>query len=155
VANVHLAELEIETGQRDAAIRRLSWLAERTDDPEAAGKVGELLQAEGENREEGAGYVERARTRYEVLLARHREAFLDHAAEFFAGPGGDPRRGAGLAAENLALRQTGRAHALAIETALAAGDLAATCRRAREAASVAARHPVLRSVATEASRRCE
>jgi len=54
-------------------------------------------------------------TAYESLLAKHRSAFLDHAASSFAPPENDPRgaRGA-LAQENLKLRPDRSRHALVI-----------------------------------------
>lgn len=46
------------------------------------------------------------------LIARHPEAYADHAAEFWLSVGGDPRRALRLARQNLTFRPTPRAHAL-------------------------------------------
>src|SRR5690606_35208397 len=89
VANVHLAELEVELGQRAAALERLRAIVDRPADPEPAGFLGELLSSGAPPDPAGRALIERARAAYDGLLGRHPEAFLDHAAEFFAGPGGD------------------------------------------------------------------
>ncbi len=143
VANVHLAELEAAGAERPRALARLEALA-GVGDPEPDGLLAELLAPEAPD---VAGPLrDRARARYEVLLARHREAFLDHGSEFFSGPGGDPARGLALALENLALRRDARAYKVAIEAAVAQGDLALACRLAAEAEPLRARHPVLDGV---------
>ena len=54
----------------------------------------------------------KAEARYADLLARHQDAFADHAAEFWLTIGGDPERALRLARHNLLLRQTPRARAL-------------------------------------------
>jgi tetratricopeptide (TPR) repeat protein len=128
VANVHLAELEAEAGERDAAIDRLRQIVDQTRDPEPAGYLGELLLERDAYDPAAVGLIERARNGYQRLLDQYRAAFLDHAAEFFGGPGRDPALSVALARENLALRPTPRAHALAIEAALAAHDRPLTCQ---------------------------
>jgi tetratricopeptide (TPR) repeat protein len=139
VANVHLAELEASLGRRDGAIDRLRSIVDHTGDPEPAGLLGELLAERDPNDLAATAWIARARAGYEGLLVRHREAFLDHAAEFFAGPGGAPALSAELARENLALRQTPRAYALAIDAALSAHDTPLACRQI-EAARALGRH---------------
>lgn len=136
VANVHLAELELEQGRAPNAEARLRRVAALTRDPEPLGKLGELLLAQGDGA--GSELVARAEHGYGALLARYPAAFSDHAAEFFMGPGGKPARAVELSRMNLALRTTGRAHAIAIEAALAAGDVALACR-SLEAARPSAR----------------
>ena len=54
----------------------------------------------------------RAAARYDELVARHPEAFADHAAEFWLAAGADPHRALSLASRNLEVRQTPRAHEL-------------------------------------------
>lgn len=154
VANVHLAELEVALGRRDDAIERLRALVDHTEDPEPAGYLGELQLAGDPGDGAALALIGRARARYERLLQKHRGAFLDHAAEFFAGPGGDPPLASSLAQENLALRQTPRAHALAIETALTALDTSLACRLL-DAARPAAAHAVNLATLVERERaRC-
>lgn len=120
--NVHGAELDQEGGVRE----RLEALSSRTDEPEVAGFLGEILAADGDL-EGAARWFARAQEAYEVRLLRHREAYLDHASEFFRGPGEDPERALQLALENLALRPNQRAHILALEAALDAQDLDTAC----------------------------
>jgi len=158
VANVHLAELEAATGRRDAAIERLRPLAERSrlpgHDPEPLGALAELLLARDPNDGAAAPLIEGARQGYEGLLAGNRTAFLDHAAEFFGGPGGDKPRALELARENLALRRTPRAYGLAIESAFGAGDTAAACGWMAEASGVRGQSPALAALLEHEGPRC-
>jgi len=75
-----------------------------------------------------AGRGDEARTAWERYLSMLPEAYADHAARFYLGPGKNPSRAKELAEQNLANRDTGEAHALAVEAALAAGDPQAACR---------------------------
>lgn len=154
VANVHLAELEAGLGRRDAAIARLRGIVDQSADPEPAGLLGELLLAKDASDSASQGLIQRARAQYQALLARHRSAFLDHAAEFFAGPGADGPLASLLAQENLALRQTPRAHAIAIEAAFAAHDAPLACRLIEGARAAAARSPSLRALLERDGGRC-
>jgi tetratricopeptide (TPR) repeat protein len=154
VANVHLAELEVGLGRRDAAIDRLLGIVDHSADSEPAGLLGELLAESDAADPRGAALIQRARASYQALLERHRSAFLDHAAEFFAGPGADAALGSRLAQENLALRQTPRAHALAIETAFAAHDAPLACRLLESARPAAARSRNLAELIQRDSERC-
>lgn len=118
-AVVHLAEMQSEAGERDAAIALLTPVVEASDEPEAIALLGELTGGEG-----GAALVERARARYEELLAKYPLAFADHATEFYLGPGNDPRRALELATRNHANRKTDRATRLLDEAKAAAGKTA-------------------------------
>jgi tetratricopeptide (TPR) repeat protein len=138
VANVHLAEIEFAEGQRESAEARLRPLEAQTEDPEPWARLGEMLLAAHPDDAHGHALIERARIRYEQLLAQQHLAFADHAAEFFAGPGHDAKRAVELARDNLALRQTGRAYQLAVQAALAAGDAPLACRYMGEARGAAA-----------------
>jgi len=62
--------------------------------------------------EEAQTWHGKAEARYDELLARHRDAFADHAAEFWLTIGGDPERALWLARQDLSLRQTPRAREL-------------------------------------------
>ena len=119
VAQVHLAELEAEAGELDAAVARLEGARAASPDPEAPGLLGELLTDDA--------LVAEARATYEQLLATSRLAYVDHATEFFLGPGADGARALRLAEENLANRDTERARDLAIRAAEAAGDQDRAC----------------------------
>lgn len=63
-----------------------------------------------------------ARSGFESLLDRHLLAFADHAAEFYAGSGGDLRRALQLARINADNRPTLRAFEQAHEIAISADD---------------------------------
>jgi tetratricopeptide (TPR) repeat protein len=136
VANVHLAELEAAHGDRTSAVARLERVAERTQDPEPAALLAELLLAS--NLEASARHALVARRGYETFLEQYPLAFADHAAEFFMGPiGADPERGLELALVNLRNRSTPRAYLVAIDAALAAKELAKACELASAAVPLA------------------
>jgi hypothetical protein len=110
-ARVHLAELRTSQGQIGEA-ETLLLPALASGDPEVNWRLAEVLIAQ-ERFEEARVQLETARTRFEELLGRHLLAFADHAAEFYAGPGADPRRALELARANVANRPTRRAVKLA------------------------------------------
>ena len=110
-AQGHLAELDAAQGETAGAIARFRPLALASDDPDYATQLARILGEAGHT-EEAQTWRGRAETRYEELLARHPDAFADHAAEFWLTIGGDPDRALRLARQNLALRQTPRARAL-------------------------------------------
>ena len=119
-ANIHLAELETARGDLASAVVRLRRVIAASNEPEALALLGEIQVRMGD-RTRGSHDIEMARLRYESLLARHRLAFADHAAEFYLGPGGDAERAWLLAKQNLANRETSRAFLLAIRAARATG----------------------------------
>jgi hypothetical protein len=86
-------------------------------EPEALALLGEL-RVRCCDPARGWRDIVRARQGHESLLASHRLAFADHAAEFYLGPGADAERAWALARENLVARQTRRALDLAIRAAL-------------------------------------
>ena len=109
-AQGHLAELDAALGETAAAIARLRPLALASDDPAYAMQLARILG--DDETEEAQTWRAKAEARYEELLARHRDAFAGHAAEFWLTIGGDPERALSLARESLSLRQTPRARAL-------------------------------------------
>lgn len=119
-AGIHLAEIELARGDEAAAEARLLQVVIYTDEPEAMALLGELHVRRGEVAR-GQDEINGARRRYESLLARHPEAFADHAAEFYLGAGRDPQRAWTWAQANLRERPTRRAYALAIRAAEATG----------------------------------
>jgi hypothetical protein len=131
VASVHLSEIEADTGNRDSAIQRLGELADKVEDPEPAAVLAKLLA--DSKPDQAAHFADVARRGYQGLLEKHRNAFLDHAAEFFAAAGKEPKRALAIAEENLKLRPTDRAYLLAIRTAQAAGDTRRACALVKEA----------------------
>jgi tetratricopeptide (TPR) repeat protein len=110
-AQGHLAELEAALGNTAAAVARLRPLAFASDDPDYATQLARIL-SDGGATGEAQSWRDQAEARYDELLARHQDAFADHAAEFWLTIGGDPQRALWLARVNLSLRQTPRARAL-------------------------------------------
>jgi tetratricopeptide (TPR) repeat protein len=110
-AQGHLAELDAALGETAAAIARLRPLAIASDDPDYATQLARILGDAGHT-EEAQTLRDKAHARYDELLARHPDAFADHAAEFWLTIGGDRERALRLARQNLSLRQTPRARAL-------------------------------------------
>lgn len=155
VANVHLAELEWEAGDVARAEARLRRIALTTGDPEPSGLLGEILEATDRG-EEAEVWIERAESRYDALLSEHPEAFADHAAEFFSGPGGDPERAWALASANLEARADARAMSIALELALATDRRTEVCAiRGRAISAVATRGSVpLQALVAETSSLC-
>lgn len=114
----HLAEVEAALGEREMAVNRLRPLAISSDDPDYAGQLAGLLREAGQFQEAGQ-WRARAAARYDQLMACHPAAFADHAAEFWLTAGADAERALPLARQNLAFRQTPRAHSLFHRAALA------------------------------------
>ena len=110
-AQGHLAEVEAALGEPQAAIGRLLPLTISSDDPDYPAQLARILY-EVDRLQEGNEWRARAAARYDELLARHPEAFADHAAEFWLEAGGDPHRALALARRNLEVRQTPRAYEL-------------------------------------------
>ena len=114
-AQGHLAEIDAALGETAAAIARLRPLALASDDPDYATQLARVLYNAGQA-EEAQTWRRKAEARYDELLARHQDAFADHAAEFWLMVGGDPERALRLARQNLLLRQTPRARALVLNS---------------------------------------
>ena len=102
-----------ETGDAETLLRP----ALSSRDPEVRWRLADVLIAQ-ERFEEAKTELDAARVGFDRLLARHRLAFADHAAEFYAGSGDDCRRALELARANVANRPTRRAikqaHAIAV-----------------------------------------
>jgi tetratricopeptide (TPR) repeat protein len=115
-ANIHLAELEVVRNDMMSAIARLERVVAKSQEPEALALLGQLHIQSGQEAR-GRQEVADARQRYEGLLAKHPQAFADHAAEFYLGAGANAERAWALARDNLSQRPTRRAHLLAIRAA--------------------------------------
>lgn len=110
-AQGHLAVVESTLGDVETAIARLRPLTTSSDDPEYTASLARVLLKAGRP-EEAAVCCEDAAARYDELLARHPEAFADHAAEYWLDVGDDPVRALRLAKLNFDLRPTVRAQRL-------------------------------------------
>lgn len=122
-ARGHLAEVEAALEKRDAAITRLLPLAISSDDPDYAASLARILM-EADREEEASKWRDKAAARYDELMARHPEAFADHAAEFWLEASADPRRALQYARVNLEVRRTRRAHQLLQRASFQAGNAA-------------------------------
>jgi len=126
-AQGHLAEVEADLGEPEAAIARLYPLAASSDDPDYAAQLARILGEMGRNNE-ASGWCLLAANRYDELTAAHPEAFADHAAEFWLGVGNDTPKGLRFAEFNLRVRKTPRAYDL-LARALDAKTAEATAAR--------------------------
>ena len=124
----HLAEVEAALGETDSAIARLHPLTISSDDPDYPAQLARILSEVG-RAQEARGWRGRAAARYDELVARHPEAFADHAAEFWLDAGADPHRALWLARRNLEVRQTPRAHNLFSRATRAVDGARAGARR--------------------------
>jgi tetratricopeptide (TPR) repeat protein len=85
----HLAEVDAALGGLEAAIDRLRPLAVSSDDPEYAATLAGVLGEAGWPLE-AEHWRSNAAARYDELVRRHPEAFLDHAADLWHAIGGGP-----------------------------------------------------------------
>ncbi len=137
-ASVHLAALALIRGEVDAAASTLSALGD-SKDPEVLALRADVLE-----RQRLPSEAETLRRQvdayYGALVARHPEAFADHAARFLLAR--DAARALALARTNLLVRTTPAAYELALSAAGAAGDEAQRCQLAQDAQRVP--HPTPR-----------
>ena len=114
-ARVHLAEIYASRDQPGAAETLLRPVLS-SGDPEVRWRLADVLSAQ-ERFQEAESQLDSARAGFDRLLERHRLAFADHAAEFYAASGDDCRLALELARANVANRPTRRAieqaHAIA------------------------------------------
>src|SRR5262249_51034522 len=126
-AQGHLAEVDADLGETEAAIGRLIPLATSSDDPDYAAQLARILGEMGRG-EESIAWRRIAASRYDELTTAHPAAFADHAAEFWLGAGNDPKKGLRLAEFNLRIRKTPRAYDL-LTQALDANTVGAASAR--------------------------
>ncbi|HYX32412.1 MAG TPA: tetratricopeptide repeat protein [Oligoflexus sp.] len=110
-AQGHLAEVEAALGATDSAIARLRPLTISSDDPDYVAQMAHILSQTACSKD-AREWLDRATARYIELVARHPEAYADHAAEFWLGVGADSHRALGLAQKNFEVRPTRRAYEL-------------------------------------------
>ena len=120
-AQGHLAEVEAELGEIESAVARLYSLAVSSDDPDYAAQLARILGETG-HADESRHWCWLAAARYDELVARHPEAFADHAAEFWLAAGADPGKALRLARMNVEVRKTPRAYSL-LAQAVAASEI--------------------------------
>jgi tetratricopeptide (TPR) repeat protein len=145
----HLAAMEPYA----RAIELLRPVVDRSDNPEYAAQLAELLRRRGEAGEADA-LLERAKGRWGAVLETFPEAFADHAARFWLGAGGDRAKALDLARKNAALRRTEAALDLLLSAALAAGSEESACEAARAGAELAYASAMFRSMASSVAMKC-
>ncbi|PWI08807.1 hypothetical protein DIZ27_20335 [Streptomyces sp. NWU339] len=101
----HRAEADAALGARDTAIDSLRPLALSSDDPEYAARLADVLSDAGHSHEAEQWRISAA-ARYDELVLRHPEAFVDHAADFWLTVGGGRPKGRQLVLRNHASRAT-------------------------------------------------
>ena len=102
---------------------RLLPLTASSDDPDYTASLSRrCILGDAGRAEEAAEWRNKTAARYDELMARHPEAFADHAAEFWLDAG-DAVRARPFAQMNLEVRQTPRAHEL-LARAAAIGSVA-------------------------------
>ncbi|MCA1780315.1 MAG: hypothetical protein LC637_13320 [Xanthomonadaceae bacterium] len=139
VAAEHLAECERAMGQLDSARRRYLSIIEQTDNPEFIGALAELEREAG-NQETADKLTARAEEGWNELLARHPQAFTDHAAKFFIASG-DARRALALSYSNMENRNDVLSLLLHASANFEAERLSNACRALRQAIATGMRPP--------------
>ena len=121
-AAVHAAVLE----PPDQALAHLAVVEKRADDPDVFAAHADALRRQGKDAEARA-MTDKARARFEEILAKHPDAFADHAARFFLGEGGDVKRALALAKSAGTKAPIEETLELWLLAARAAGDQAEAC----------------------------
>jgi tetratricopeptide (TPR) repeat protein len=152
-ATGHLAEVEAALGHTDVAIALLEPLAASAEDPDYAAQLARILGEAGRT-EQARPWRERAAARYDEVMARHPEAYADHAAEFWLAAGADPGRALTYAERNLALRPTVRAWELVLRAARAKGDGTRACAAANGAREAGYLYASARTLVDEVLQKC-
>ncbi|AKU98223.1 hypothetical protein AKJ09_04887 [Labilithrix luteola] len=148
-AAAHLAALEAP----QKAIALLTPVVARSDDPEVFAELGDALRRAGRTAE-GKAMLERARARYDHLLASHREAYVDHAARFWLGAGGDTARALVLAKSASSVRSNDETFGLWLEAAEAARNPSEICEASHRLLALPHAAASFRAAAREAAKRC-
>ena len=114
----------------EQAITRLEALRKESTDPDILGALAEAYR-KAKKDDDAKKIGELAKARYEELVAKHPEAYRDHAARFWLGFGNDPIKALDYAEKNAALRPTEEAIDLWMGAAAAANKKDAVCKSAR------------------------
>jgi tetratricopeptide (TPR) repeat protein len=122
-ANEHLAEALHALGRNDEATAIYEKVVRLSDDPEFAHALAALYDAAGK-KDEARVLEQKARARYEELLATYPEAMYWHASEFYEAIGEAPRARE-LLEKNLKLRPNSASYVALARAQLAVGDVPA------------------------------
>jgi tetratricopeptide (TPR) repeat protein len=149
-AVIHLAAIELARGHLDAAVSLLTPTS-ASQDPELMSLRADVLERQG-HRAESDALRAQVDERYRLLVARHPQAFADHAARFLLTR--DAPRALALARLNLSARATPAAFDLALSAAQAAGEQAERCQLAEGARALPHSTPRLVALVTNALAAC-
>jgi len=116
----HLAQSKALAGDLDGAIALLRELATRTQSPDLADSLANMLRAAGRE-EESREWIERSAAIWDARMARLPEAAVGHALEHELAFG-SPDRSVELAQQNLVIRPWGGAHLLMAQAYRKAGE---------------------------------
>ncbi len=147
-AAVHLAALDATQ-----ALALLEPLLRTSDDPQVDAAYADALRRAGRP-DDASAAMDRARRRYDELVAAHPEAFADHAAAFYLDTVRDPVRALELAKTNARQRRTEAALDLLILTAHAAGAKEDACAAAAEGVKLRYASPAFRATVAAVRKGC-
>jgi thioredoxin-like negative regulator of GroEL len=125
LATEHLAECEFRLGHLERARALYHEVIAQTANPEFIAALAKVEQAAGDLKL-AQSLRAQAETGYADLLARHRAAYAQHAAEFLLSID-QPEKALPLARENLALRKDIGSWILLARSSDAVGELSAAC----------------------------
>jgi len=151
-AALHLASLELVVGTVAGARSALDSLLPDATDPEIASVRAEVFRRSGDA-DQSTRWLAEARTGYLAALARHPQAFADHAARYFLDHG-EPAEALRWAQLNLDNRPTPPAYDLAL-TAAIRSEGPARCALGRRALQLPDRTPRLEALITRALEGCD
>lgn len=115
----HAAVHAAATDTPERAIERLEALRSVSTDPDVLAALADA-QKRAKRDADSKKSTEAARARYEELVAKHPEAYRDHAARFYVGLGNDSKKALDYAEKNAKLRPTEEALDLWMAAAVAA-----------------------------------
>ena len=149
----HAAVHAAITDAPERAIERLEALRSISTDPDV---VAALADAQKRAKRDDAAKksAEAARTRYEELVAKHPEAYRDHAARFYLGAGNDSKKALEYAEKNAKLRPTEEAIDLWMAAAAAAQRKDQICASALAMKQLAYASETRKRLAAAASSDC-
>lgn len=124
-------------------IALLEPLAQDGEDPDVFAQLGVLKNIASPK--SGDADIEKAKARYDVAMAKHPNAFADHAGWFWLNVGGDPKKALDAAKRNLANRQTADAYELVLAAAEESKDVALSCEARTAAQALKWKTPRLES----------
>jgi tetratricopeptide (TPR) repeat protein len=127
--------------------------ANRADDPEVLVQLADAQRRAGLEKEAQAS-LDAAIARYDVLTKAHPEAFADHAAVMWLGPGRDAQKALSFAKVNASIRTTSESIDLLLTAATAAKNDVEACAAAKSALALPYPSEDLKTLASSVMKRC-